>query len=78
MELSAMMTTGTCYAQERLGEMEGRARSPGGPWSGPNARWLGMAPPTQWSMSLGKLRRVVNDRGAWHAAAMGVAKTGHN
>ena len=34
-----------------------------------------MASPTQWTLSLGKLGKIVKDRGSWRAAVHGVAKS---
>ena len=75
MELSAMMTTPSCHAQERLGRWRAVLGAQGGaPGLSPSMRWLdGIA--DSMGMSLSKLQEVVNDRGAWHAAAHGVAKT---
>ena len=52
-----------------LGKIEGRRRR-----GGHRMRWLDSIP-SAMNMNLGKLREMVRDREAWHAAVHGVAKS---
>ena len=52
----------------RLGEIEGKRRS-----GQQRMRWLDSMSDSV-GMNLSKFREIVEDRGAWHAIAYGVAK----
>ena len=64
-----MQTADSLEKSLMLGKTEDRRRR-----GRPRMRWLGGIPDAM-EMNLGKLREMVRDREAWHAAVHGVAKS---
>ena len=53
----------------KIGKIEDRRRKGDREWDD----WI--ASPTQWTLSLDKLWKIVKDREAWHAAVQGITKS---